>query len=375
MFGPARLFYALRPHAPAALFFGAIAVGLMFAATPFLIPEISARYDVSAGLAGGLSVVQVGLFAATTFFLPRLLGPSRRVFVAAGIVVVLANVASMLPGYFWLFLVWRGFAGMATGIITWIAWTDAMQQPRSMAGIAAAGPVAALAGAPLFGTLAAYGDRAIYAVLAAVAVPMLFLRFEVAGNAGKRQRVSRSRSNRVLLGALVVLTFSGSSLFVYAAYGARELFDLSPVTASVGYSLNALAGIAGARLSTRHRRPGWWLAATGPAAFLSLGCGTPWCFFAGMTWWGFAFWMGLPGVLQMLADRSLEPGERAGDAQGVMAAGRAFGPVLGGGLVDAGAYSALAIAAGAGLTTAGIAVIGVQEGRDRLPPTDPRVVE
>jgi DHA1 family inner membrane transport protein len=373
MFGPARLFYALRPHAPVALFLGAIAVGLMFAATPFLIPEVADRYDVSAGMAGGLSVIQVGLFAITTFVLPRFLAPSRRIFVVAGIGVVVANVASMLPGYFWSFLIARGVAGAAAGTITWIAWTDAMQEPRSMAGIAAAGPVAALAGAPLFGAIASYGDRAIYGVLAAIAIPMLFVRLDVAGTAGLRGKVSRSRSNRILLLTLSILTFSGSSLFVYAAYGARELLDLSPIAASIGYSLNAAAGIVGARFSARHRRPGWWLATTGPAAFLSLGCGSPWCFFFGMTWWGFAFWMGIPGVLHMLAARSLAPGERAGDAQGVMAVGRAFGPVLGGGLVDAGAFTALAVAAGTGLTVAGATVIGVQEGRDRLPPTDPRV--
>jgi DHA1 family inner membrane transport protein len=92
-----------------------------------------------------------------------------------------------------------------------------------------------------------------------------------------------------------------------------------------------------------------------------------------MAWWGFAFWMGLPGVLQMLASRSLAADERAGDAQGLLALGRSVGPLLGGGLTDAGAFNVLAVIAGAGATVAGATVIGVQEGRDRLPPTDPRL--
>jgi DHA1 family inner membrane transport protein len=81
--------------------------------------------------------------------------------------------------------------------------------------------------------------------------------------------------------------------------------------------------------------------------------------------------MGLPGVLQMLAVRSLAADERAGDAQGVMAMGRSIGPLLGGGFIDAGAFSTLALIAGVGVSASGIAVIGVQEGRERLPPSDP----
>ncbi len=98
--------------------------------------------------------------------------------------------------------------------------------------------------------------------------------------------------------------------------------------------------------------------------------GEPVLFFAGMAWWGFAFWMGVPGVLHMLAARSLTPDERAGDAQGMMAAGRAAAPLVGGLFVDAGSFTGLAAAAGVGLLTSGALVIGVQEGRERLPATD-----
>ncbi len=78
--------------------------------------------------------------------------------------------------------------------------------------------------------------------------------------------------------------------------------------------------------------------------------------------------------MTMLSERSLEPGERAGDAQALMAIGRTFAPLLGGSLVNAGAFATLAGLAGVGVMLSGIAVIGVQEGRDRLPPSDARVV-
>jgi DHA1 family inner membrane transport protein len=178
-----------------------------------------------------------------------------------------------------------------------------------------------------------------------------------------------------LLAALLLLTFFGSSVFVFVAVAARETLGLSPFVASFAYSLNAAAGLLGARLSSRHRRPGWWLLSVGPAIYLAAAGGEVWLVFLGMAWWGFAFWMGVPGVLQMLAARSLAPDERAGDAQALMAFGRAAGPVLGGGLADAGAFAALAVVAGAGASLVGGMVIGVQEGRDRLPPTDPRVLD
>jgi predicted MFS family arabinose efflux permease len=91
-----------------------------------------------------------------------------------------------------------------------------------------------------------------------------------------------------------------------------------------------------------------------------------------MAWWGFAFWMGVPGVMEMLAARSLSRGERAGDAQGALALGRTMGPVIGGGFVDSSGYGGLAVTAAVGLTLAGATVVAVQEGRELLPPTDHR---
>jgi DHA1 family inner membrane transport protein len=375
MFAPARLAYALRPNAPIGILAAAAAVQVLFGATPFLIPEVSDHYGVTEGLAAGISVAQVGAFAVANLALPRWLAPNGKVLRWSALVLVVANAASALPDQFFLLVAIRVLAGFAAGALTWVVWADAMRNPRSLAGVASAGPVTALISAPLLSAVAGMGDRAVFLALAAIALPAVFIRVDTGVEAKSSGSVSRSRSNRVLLVALLLLTFFGSSVFVFVAIAAREALGLSPFVASFSYSLNAAMGLLGARLSSRHRRPGWWLLSVGPAIYLTVAGGQVWLMFVGMAWWGFAFWMGVPGVLQMLAARSLVPDERAGDAQALMAFGRAAGPVLGGGLADAGAFTTLAVVAGVGASVAGGLVIGVQEGRDRLPPTDPRVVD
>lgn len=244
--------------------------------------------------------------------------------------------------------------------------TDAASLPQ----ISAVGPLSALLGSPLLAWLAQSGDRIVFAALAVFALPTLFGNVEL----GRRERVSRSvspsKSNRILLAALFVLTMAGASLFIFQAVAVTSRTGMSPVVASLGFSLNAGGGLVGARLASRHRRPGWWLLTAGPAAFVSVAGGSALLYFVGMAWWGFAFWMGVPGVLRMLADRSLEPGERAGDAQSFMGIGRAIAPVVGAPFADAGSFVTLAAIAGAGIAAAGATVVAVQEGRERLPATD-----
>ncbi|MDR9450205.1 MAG: hypothetical protein RI637_03205 [Acidimicrobiia bacterium] len=375
MFAPARLVYALRPKAPIGILIAAAAVQVLFGATPFLIPEVADRYGVTEGLAAGISVAQVGAFAVANLALPRWLAPTGQVMRWAAVALVVANAASALPDQFWLLVSIRALAGFAGGALTWVVWADAMRNPRSLAGVSSAGPVTALISAPMLSAVAGFGDRAVYLALAVVALPAVFIRTDTGTKEKGPGSVSGSRSNRVLLLALLVLTFFGSSVFVFVAVAAREALGLSPFAVSFSYSLNAAAGLLGARLASRHRRPGWWLLSAGPAVYLAGAGGQVWLVFIGMAWWGFAFWMGLPGVMQMLAARSLAPDERAGDAQALMAFGRAAGPVLGGGLVDAGAFATLAVVAGVGTAVVGGMVIGVQEGRDRLPPTDPRLID
>jgi DHA1 family inner membrane transport protein len=343
----------------------------MYAATPWLITPIAERYGVSEGAVGAVSVAQVGAFAAANFVLPRLLSPSGRILRISAIALLVLNVLSVIPSIFGVLVALRLIAGFAAGTMTWLTWSDAMKQRTSMAAIASTGPLTVLIGAPLLAFVSAEGDRAVYLVLAAATLPAVIFGATITGERRTRGLVSRSRSNRVLLAALAGTTLFGSALFINETIVARDVHDISGFAASIAFSLNAAGGLLGARLASRHRRPGWWLASIGPAAVITV-IGPPALFYVGMAWWGFGFWMGVPGVLQMLSDRSLTPGERAGDAQGLMAVGRAIGPILGGAFVDLGFLTGLAVVAGVGLTGSGAAVVGVQEGREMLPPTDLR---
>jgi DHA1 family inner membrane transport protein len=348
-----------------------VASTLMFTATPFLLGPVSAKFGVGRGLAGGISVVQVGVFAIVNLAVPRLMAPTPTVYRISLGAMVVSGVLSSMTTSFWLLLVFRAFAGAGAGVLTWLAWADAMRHERSMAAVSAIGPVTALVGAPLFAFVAGSGVGAIYIVLAVAAMPGLFVSPQVDGVTRPSRQRSRSRSNRVLLLALALMTFSGASLFVYESVAATEALGMSATATSFAFSLNAAAGLVGAQFSRRHVVPGRWMASVGPAALLTIWGGSPLWFYVGMIWWGFAFWMSVPGVLLMLAARSLARDERAGDAQALMAFGRAGGPIMGGAFVDAGSFKGLAIAASLGLAASGAIVMGVEEGRDRLPVTDP----
>jgi MFS family permease len=372
--GPTRIAYGASRDAPFALIGATAATALLFAATPWLIGPIADRYGVTEGAVGAVSVVQVGAFALANFLLPRLLAPNGRILRISAASLVALNLLSAIPNIYAVLLVVRFAAGFAAGAMTWLAWGTAMKKRRSMASIAATGPVTALLGAPVLAMTATQGDRAVYLLLAVAAIPAAVIGAHLSGARRVRGNVSRSRSNRVLLAALGGLTMFGSALFINEAIVARDMHHLSEFAASIGFSLNAAGGLLGARLSTRHRRPGWFLASIGPAGLLTVVGPTPF-FFIGLAWWGFAFWMGIPGVLQMLSERSLNASERAGDAQGLMAVGRSFGPIIGGAFVDLGSLISLSVITCVGTVASGLTVIGVQEGRELLPPTDPRTVE
>jgi predicted MFS family arabinose efflux permease len=371
---PSRILYGGRQGAPLALIAATAAVTLLFASTPFLITPLSEQYGISEGFAGSISVAQVGAFAAVNFIFPRILRPSGKLLRVAAIALVALNLLSVFAGLYAVLLFLRVLAGAAAGTMTWLTWSNAMRRKSSMSSIAATGPMTALIAAPLMAILSGWGDQAIYAALALAAVPAAVLWAPISGRKRARGVISGSRSNRILLASLFGLTFFGSALFINQTIVARDIHGLTAFASSMAFSMNAAGAIVGARLSTRNRHPGWFLASIGPAALLTV-VGPTWMFYIGMSWWGFAFWMGVPGVLQMLVDRSLEPSERAGDGQGVMALGRAAGPALGGAFVDAGALVALAVTSATGIAIAGATVIGVKEGRDRLPPTDHRTID
>jgi predicted MFS family arabinose efflux permease len=346
----------------------------MYSATPFLIEPISTSYGVSEGTAGAISVVQVGAFAAANFLLPRLARPSGRMLRASALGLLVFNALSAVAGVFAVLVALRLFAGVAAGAMTWLTWTNAMRRRSSMSSVAATGPITALVGAPVLATISGFGDEAVFLALAIATIPAVVLWAPIAGKRRAGAVISGSRSNRVLLAALFGATFFGSALFINQAVISQEVHGISALASSIGFSLNALGGLVGARLSRYHRYPGWFMMSIGPAALLTVVGPMP-LFYVGMAWWGFGFWMSIPGILQMLVDRSLDPSERAGDGQGVLALGRAAGPVLGGGFVDNGAYTGLAVTTCIGVVVSGLTVVGVKEGRDRLPPTDPRTID
>ena len=141
---------------------------------------------------------------------------------------------------------------------------------RARRAVAAAGPVAVRIGAPILAALATVGDRALYLLLALATVPAIVLIAPIVGERRRPGTVSKSRSNRVLMGAMWLLTLSGSALFINEALAARDIHGLAPLAASIAFSLNAAGGLIGARFSTRHRHPGWWLASAAVDALFGM---------------------------------------------------------------------------------------------------------
>ncbi|MGH8875502.1 MAG: MFS transporter [Acidimicrobiia bacterium] len=371
MHTPIRLLYAVRPQASTGVLGAAATVSALFVATPFIIPEVADRYGVPLGAAGLISTAQVGGFAATSFLAGRLLRPSSRILVLSLLILATVNGLSALSDRLWQLSSLRASAGAAAGVVTWLAWADATRFRRGLGDVAAAGPLAAVFAAPLFGWATAVGDdRAVYLTLAVLALIPLGLPVRLEDLEPVGRTVSSSSSNRVLLATLFLLTTAGSSIFVYAAAAGRDLAGLGPMAVSVAFSLNALAGILATRITPGRIGAGVWLAGTAVGALIMGTTVSPTAYFAAMIGWGFVFWVGVPEVFRLLAARSASPGERVGDAQALMALGRALGPAVGGLLVGEARYELLAFGASAGLFTAAMMVSAVEVRRravaDRL---------
>ena len=372
MFAPIRSLVAFRPSAAPGLLAGAAGVAGLFAATAFLVPAVAVRFGISVGAAGLISVVQVGGFTIATLVAGRKIRADGRILVGAAIAQVIANLISAAVGWFWLLLAARLVAGVGAGLVTWMAWIDAMKEHAVMRDIAGIGPFTALVSAPLFGLLTSlWGDRPVFLVLALLAAAPLAFRVDLSGEAAPtRRRVSPSRSNLVLLGSLALLTLAGSSMFMFTVAMAEVRIGLDPSIAAFAISANAAAGFAATRLRARTGTASLWMAGIAVAIGSMLVFPMAPVFFVAMAAWGFCFWMAVPEVLRQVAAWSLVPAERVGDAQGLMAPGRVVGPGVGGLLVGAGSFVAVGIEAVAG-TTVAVAVIGGVE-RYRRGRTGPR---
>ena len=140
---PTRVIQAVRPQASPGVIAGAAVVAATFAATPFLLPDVSTRLGVDIGTTGLMSVAQVGSFAAASFFAGRLFRPRRRLHYGSLVLVAVASTASALAPGFAVLLGARVLAGLGMGTITWIAWADATRFPRGLGDVAAVAPVTA----------------------------------------------------------------------------------------------------------------------------------------------------------------------------------------------------------------------------------------
>lgn len=366
---PTRVVQAVRPEASPGVMAAAAVAAATFAATPFLLPDIAVRLSVDIGDTGLLSTAQVGSFAVASFLAGRVLTPRRRLHYGSLMLVGVATLGSALAPTFWLLLVTRVVAGLGLGLLTWIAWADATRFARGIGDVAAIAPLTATIASPPLGWLIELGGYPwVFTALATLALAAAVLPVDFADLPRIGRNVSSSKSNRLLLAALLVMSLGGSSIFIFSGAAGITVHGMTATGIAWALSLNAVAGVIATRLTARARTGGLWLAGTAGAA-LSLGLiGSPPLFYGAMAVWGFAFWMGVPQVFRLLVAKSNMPSERIGDAQAAMAAGRVFGPVVGGIALAGGEFARLSFVGAAIMLTASFTVIGVESYRDRPPP-------
>lgn len=360
---PIRLVALVRPSvAPGVL----LAVGfntVVLGSTPFLLNLVVDEYGIGLVAASAIGVAQLSGFVIGSWSGGRWLQPRRRVFVAALCLAVVANLASAILPPFPLLVGLRFVSGLSLGLLTWFAWVQVFGEEKGMGDIAVMGPIAGIISSPLIAIFATDGPTSVFVLLGVLAVaPLLFNR-----GTGATDRVpARSARSRpvpealAILVALGVFTLGGSAVFQYAVVLGTDRAGLTVNTVALMFSANAIAGIPGAKWPWRRGRPGFWLAATGCCA-VAMGLATTGpAFGVVVVLWGFAFWMGIPGVFSVLAERSRNPSDRAGDAQAIMAGGRIFGPLMGALVLQGAGPAALGMFGGGLMLTAGVVLLSVQ---------------
>jgi DHA1 family inner membrane transport protein len=351
---PIRLLAAARPSVPAALLVAIASSTAVFAATPFLLPAVSDEYDIAVSTAGWMSTAQLGGFVVASWVGGRFLRPVRSVFVVGTLIGVVANLGSAASPTFELLSLMRFASGVSLGLAAWIAWQAAFGDTDKTGDVAVVGPVVGMVMSPLIVVmLESIGLRWLFVILAVItATPLLWTRqvARVDRLRPHRTRHAPTRAARAILFALATITLGGSSVFVYSAAIGKDLDGLSPLTVSLLFSGNALAGIPSARWSGRRGPAGIWFIATAMCALAIAASRSGIVFGIAIVGWGFVFFMGIPAAFNLLAERSNFPEERAGDAQAVMALGRVFGPIMGGTLLAAGSEITLGIAAATVMT-------------------------
>jgi DHA1 family inner membrane transport protein len=331
---PLRVVQTLRPNIPAGVFAATAVSTVVFSATPFLVPAIAADRSVSVGLVGILSTTQLGGFVLATTVAPRKFRPRRTMMVAAIILGVMANLLSAVSPWFAMLAGMRFVSGVSLGLIAWIAWAEVFGDNERVGDVAVIGPIIGTISSPIIASVldVTSPDWVFVGLAALYLIPAVFVR-EMRLEAALRPARARHRPTRAataILISLTMLTLGGSAAFVFAgAIGLKDV-GLAPLALSFVFSANAIAGVPSARYRGVRHLSGIWMGLTGVAAILVGSWHAPAVFIGALILWGFAYWMSVPGAFALLAERSVYPDERAGDAQSVMAFGRVVGPLLGG---------------------------------------------
>ncbi len=327
--------------------------------TPFLIPEIADAYDVRVRIAAFVGVTQLSGFAFGSWGSGRWLRPTRSVLVGALALAIAVNLGSALLPPLSVLLAFRALSGVSIGVITWFAWSRAFADAKVMSHTAVVGPLIGVVATPLIAMVAEWrGAAGLFVTLAVLPLGAMFFSDSIP-TPERRARGERHRATsaaRTVLGALTLFSLGGSSVFTFGVVIAGRELGLSAAIASIAYSLNAIVSIPAAGWTRRRGIPSAWMIVTAAAAFLLATSFNEVVFFGSMMLWGFAYWMAIPEVFNVLADASAFPEERAGDAQAMMAVGRVGGPLLGGFLLDGVGNAALGIV-GAGLMLSAAAAV------------------
>lgn len=361
---PVRLAFAGRSTVDVGLI-AAIAISTaVFSATPLILSSVIDTFDLGSTAAGLVSGCQLAGFVLTSFLAGRFTQPSAQIFLSAVCALSVANLASAFASGVEMLFVLRFVAGLGLGLLTWLAWSAVFGDEKRMGSVAVVGPIAGVLVAPLVGIAVEVSSfRAVYVGLAVIGLlPLLRIpTFAVPDPPATQRRSGGAPVAFVVIGALALVSFGGSAVFVFSGVIAEDDLGISPGLFALVMSGNAAAGIPSSIWSGRRPLAGLWLAGCGVAAVVFTTSGNAWLGALSIILWGFAYWMGVPGAFALLSRVSRFPAERAGDAQAAMAVGRIFGPVVGGSLIAVGSQATLGITAGGVMILGGclIAAIGL----------------
>ncbi len=332
----------------------------IFSGTPFIIAGAIGDYGISRGSAALLSTLQVGAFMLANLTAGRRMHPSVRLVRLSLAALTAINLVSAVAPTFTILATSRFAAGLPMGLITWLSWSTSASDGRRRGEVAAMGPLAAAAATPIVGLASSFtGLQGIYLLMAAVTALCLLVPIQVDSKT-ERPRGHRNPIGapivKVVLFSLFLSTGAGSAVFVFVRVIADDQLGLSTFATSIALSINALAGIPTARFPGRRRVPGLWLVVIGACALAVSQVQSAVVFYVSLALWGLAFWSFVPEAFSLLAERSVFPGDRVGDAQAVMSFGRVLGPTLGGVLLTIGGFGLLGWTAAVLLVVAALAI-------------------